>query len=136
MLQGFEGLRLQAYRDQRGVWTIGYGHTGPEVVSSLSWTLQQALTALEEDVMWASRAVQDNVIVALTQNQFDPLVTFTYNVGIGSFERSTLLRLLNDGDYTSAGGQFNKWIYAGNVISSGLVKRRQAESNMFLGVAA
>lgn len=136
MLQAFEGLRLQAYRDVRGILTIGYGHTGPDVVPSLSWTAAQATTALEEDVMYASKAIQDTVQVELAQNQFDPLVTFAYNVGITAFKNSTLLVLLNNGDYAGAGEQFNKWIYADSIISSGLVKRRQIESNMFLGVAA
>ena len=136
MIQGFEGLRLQAYRDVVGVWTIGYGHTGLEVVAGLSWTAAQAAVALQEDVMWAMRAVQDNVQVALTQNQFDPLVSLVFNIGIGNFQKSTLVLLLNTGNYVGAGGQFGKWIYAGNVVSSGLVKRRQAEANMFLGVGA
>jgi lysozyme len=131
LTQTFEGCRLTAYRDVRGVWTIGYGHTGPEVVPGLSWTQQQASQALEEDVMWASNAVQNAVQVILNQNQFDALVDFTFNVGIGAFQGSTLLHVLNNSDYVEAASQFGKWIYAGLVISSGLVNRRKAESNLF-----
>ena len=137
MLEGFEGLRLKAYPDVRGRLTIGYGHTGPEVVPGLVWTQQQAAVAEQEDVCWATRAVHDLVKVSLIQNQFDSLVTFTFNVGKEDFETSTLLHLLNVRDFAGAGQQFNRWIYAGDVISSGLVNRRKTESNMFfLGVAA
>ena len=133
MLKGFESLRLKAYQDVRGVWTIGYGHTGPEVVQGLIWTQQQALQALQEDVSWAVNAVAKAVTVPLLQYQFDPLVTFTFNVGAGAFEESTLLHLLNTGDFVGAGEQFGKWIYAGTMLSSGLVNRRKTEAAMFNG---
>jgi lysozyme len=133
MLKGFEALRLQAYIDIRGRWTIGYGHTGPEVCKGLTWTPDQASIALEEDALWAERAVQQGVSVPLLQHQFDPLVTFTYNVGATAFTDSTLLHLLNAGDFAGAGAQFLKWIYAGDVISTGLLNRRKVEQAMFLG---
>jgi lysozyme len=140
MLKGFESLRLNAYLDVRGRWTIGYGHTGPEVVTGLIWTLAQATVALGEDVSWAVKAVQDKTTVSLAQHQFDPLVSFIFNVGVGAFENSTLLHLLNAGDFVGTGQQFGKWIYAGEMISSDLVKRRAIEAAMFnnssLGVAA
>lgn len=135
MLRGFEGLRLTAYRDVRGVLTIGYGHTGPEVVAGLSWTLAQAVTAQEEDISWAVRAVQNHTTVPLQQHQFDPLVTFTFNVGATAFEDSTLLHLINAGDIVGAGQQFAHWIYAGTIISSGLINRRRTEAAMFNGAA-
>lgn len=131
LLQTFEGCRLTAYKDVRGVLTIGYGHTGPEVVPGLTWTQQQALQQLEEDVCWASDAVIRFVQVPLNQNQFDALTSFVFNVGAGHFEGSTLLHLLNTGDYAGAAAQFGKWIYAGANISSGLVNRRKTEANLF-----
>ena len=133
MLKGFEALRLAAYRDVRGVWTIGYGHTGPEVTAGLVWTQQQALQALQEDVSWAVNAVAKSVTVPLIQYQFDALVNFTFNVGAAAFEGSTLLHLLNAGDFVGAGQQFGHWVYAGSMLSSGLVNRRKAETAMFNG---
>jgi lysozyme len=131
LLEQFEALRLNAYRDVRGVWTIGYGHTGPEVIPGLTWSEQQATQSLEEDVMWGSKAVHDLVTVILNQNQFNALVTFTFNVGANALRTSTLLHLLNSGDYNGAALQFGKWIYAGPNISSGLVNRRKAEATLF-----
>jgi lysozyme len=130
-IQTNEGLRLNAYRDVRGIWTIGYGHTGPEVVTGLIWTAAQCALALEEDVLWAAKAVQDNVTVILNQNQFDALVSFVFNIGVGNFKGSTLLHVLNTGNYTGAALQFGKWIYAGTIISSGLINRRKKETLLF-----
>ena len=135
MLKTFEALRLKAYQDVKGVWTIGYGHTGPEVVPSLIWTQPQALVALDEDVSWAVKAVGDSVKVPLLQNQFDALVSFTFNVGPSAFKGSTLLIVLNEADFVGAGEQFGKWVYAGDLISSGLVNRRKAEAAMFNGTS-
>ena len=122
---------MQTYTDVRGVLTIGYGHTGPEVALGQTWTQQQALQELETDVMWASDAVKKMVTVPLNQNQFDALTTFVYNIGAHAFENSTLLHLLNNGDYDGACNQFGKWIHAGALISSGLINRRRMESNLF-----
>lgn len=133
MLKGFESLRLKAYQDVRGVWTIGYGHTGPEVTAGLVWTQQQALQALQEDVSWAVKAVQDHVTIPLLQNQFDALVSFTFNVGAGAFEGSTLLVLLNEANFVGTSEQFAHWVYAGTMLSSGLVNRRKTEAAMFNG---
>ena len=145
MMETFETLRLTAYPDIKGVWTIGWGHTGPEVVQGLVWTLQQAQQAFQDDVMWATAAVHKFVTVVLNQNQFDALVSFTFNVGVNAFgpspannmEGSTLLVLLNKGDFTGAADQFSRWIYAGHIISSGLINRRKVETARFqLAVAA
>jgi lysozyme len=133
MLKGFESLRLQAYQDVRGILTIGYGHTGPEVTAGLVWTQEQALQALQEDVSWAVNAVGKSVTVPLLQYQFDALVSFTFNVGPSAFKGSTLLVLLNEANFVGAGQQFGKWVYAGTMLSSGLVNRRKAEAAMFNG---
>jgi len=131
LIQTFEALRLQAYQDIRGVWTIGWGHTGPEVVQGLTWTQAQATTAFQEDILWAAKAVQDLVTVILNQNQFDGLVSFVFNIGVEAFEHSTLLVLLNDGNFEGAALQFGRWIHAGSIISSGLINRRKSEANLF-----
>jgi lysozyme len=133
MLKGFENLRLEAYQDVRGVRTIGYGHVGPEVVAGLTWTPGQATVALGEDVSWAVKTVQDSVTVPLLQHQFDPLVSFTFNVGATAFIKSTLLHLLNTGDFVGTALQFGHWVYAGSLLSSGLANRRKVEAAMFNG---
>jgi lysozyme len=131
MMETFEALRLVGYPDIKGVPTIGYGHTGPEISIGLVWTQLQAVQAFQDDVMWATAAVHKDVTVVLNQNQFDALVSFTYNVGVNAFGGSTLLHLVNEGDFPGAAAQFGKWIYAGHIISSGLINRRKKETALF-----
>ena len=131
LTESFEGCRLSAYQDPRGIWTIGYGHTGPEVVSGLTWTLEQCQTALTKDILRAVSVVNRLVVVSLPQAQFDALVDFTFNDGSGNFENSTLLKLVNAGDTSGADLEFGKWVKSGGVVLSGLVRRRQAEAALF-----
>ena len=111
-IKQFEGLRLTAYNDGTGVMTIGYGHTG-DVKAGETITQAQADSYFNADVKWAVDAVNNAVKVELQQNQFDALVSFTYNVGEGAFKSSTLLKDLNTGDYKSVPSQLDRWIYAG-----------------------
>jgi GH24 family phage-related lysozyme (muramidase) len=113
-------------------WTIGYGHTGPDVRPGVVFTQAQAEAALRSDLRGAQSAVASAVTVALTDNQFAALVSFTFNVGAGAFQSSTLLRLLNQGDYTGAAGQFAQWVNGGGGPLPGLVRRRAAERALFL----
>jgi lysozyme len=113
-------------------WTIGYGHTGPDVRPGIVFTQAQAEAALRSDLRGAEAAVLQAVTVALTDNQFAALVSFTFNVGAGAFQDSTLLRLLNQGDYTGAAGQFGQWVNGGSGPLPGLVRRRAAERALFL----
>lgn len=94
-----EGSKLSAYRDSRGIPTIGVGHTGTEdeVYMGLTWTEVQVNAALANDVKWAENAVNSYVTVPLTQNQFDALVSFTFNVGASGFDHSSALRDFNYG---------------------------------------
>ena len=131
LTEQFEGLRLTAYQDSVGVWTIGYGHTGPDVKPGLTITQEQASALLLRDVAGAVAAVNILVTVRLTQNQFDALVDFTFNEGQGNLASSTLLRELNAGNTAGAAAQFLVWVYAGGVQLPGLVKRRQAEAALF-----
>lgn len=132
LTEQFEGLRLTAYQDSVGVWTIGYGHTGDDVHPGLTITQQQASALLLKDVASAVADVNRLVNVPLTQNQFDALVDFVFNVGGGNFASSTLLRNLNAGNYAGAAAQFPRWVHAGNQILPGLVTRRKAEQALFL----
>ena len=130
LTEKFEGLRLTAYKDSVGVPTIGYGHTRG-VAMGMTCTQEQAEQWLQEDVQIAVDAVNRLVTVELTQNQFDALVDFTFNLGVGSLQRSTLLKLLNAGNYSGAAGEFAKWNKAGGQVLAGLTKRRQAERDLF-----
>jgi len=131
LTQSFEGVRLTAHQDQVGVWTIGYGHTGPDVHGGLAITQEQANDLLMGDVSHAAAAVNRLVTVPLTQDQFDALVDFVFNVGIGNFGSSTLLRELNASNFTEAAAQFERWSHAGGIVVAGLLRRRQAEAKLF-----
>jgi len=131
LTEGFEGCRLTAYQDVAGVWTIGYGTTGPDVVEGLVITQDEAVVRLEKGIAWAESAVNRLVTVALTQPEFDALVDFVYNLGVGAFEGSTLLSQLNSGDFHGAADQFERWDHAGGVVVAGLLRRRVAEETEF-----
>ena len=131
LIKKHEGCRLKAYKCPRGVWTIGYGHTNnvrPDDVI----TQDEAEELLKRDLKVHEDNVKRVVKIALTQNQFDALVSFEYNVGYGAFANSTLLKLLNAGNYNGASKQFERWVYAGDRVLEGLVKRRKAERELFL----
>lgn len=131
LTEQYEGCRLTAYQDQVGVWTIGYGHTGPEVLAGMTITPAQAEAYLAADVQTAAACVNRAVTVTLTQDEFDALVDFVFNLGSGSFESSTLLQLLNAGNIAAAAEQFNRWDRAGGAVVAGLLRRRQAETALF-----
>ncbi|HUN83568.1 MAG TPA: lysozyme [Terracidiphilus sp.] len=131
LTEQFEGCRLTAYQDQVGVWTIGYGHTGPDVSQGLTITSEQAQTLLAQDVGSAAACVNQAVAVQLTQDEFDALVDFVFNLGAAAFEGSTMLRLLNAGEYANAAAQFDLWDHAGGAVVAGLLRRREAEAMLF-----
>lgn len=128
----FEGDVLTAYQDQRGVWTIGYGHTAG-VYPGQTITQDQAVAFLQSDVSSAAACVNNAVTVPLTQSQFDALVDFTFNLGTGSFLGSTLLKDINAGNFPAAVAQFDLWDHCGGVVNDGLLRRRQAEAAEFSG---
>lgn len=131
LIKHFEQLRLKAYLDSVKVPTIGWGHTtGVNMGDTL--TEPEADKLLQGDLFVAERAVDSLVFAALNQNQFDALVSFTFNLGEPALTRSTLLKELNAGNYYATANNFLKWVYAGSNIEPGLVKRRQAESRLFL----
>jgi GH24 family phage-related lysozyme (muramidase) len=132
LIKSFEGLSLTAYRDPVGVWTIGYGTT-TNVKAGMRITTAQAEEYLKQDLLYFERAVKDNVKVSLNSDQFAALVSFTYNVGSGALQSSTLLRLLNQGDYQGAADQLLRWNKGDGVELPGLTRRRKAERAMFLG---
>lgn len=130
-LKQWEGLKLNPYKDAAGLWTIGYGHLLKPGEWWDSITEAQASSLLAQDVGTAEDAVNSLVKVKLAQTQFDALVSFVYNVGVGAFRRSTLLKLLNAGDYAGAAAQLPAWRKAGGQVIQGLVNRRNAELALF-----
>lgn len=134
MIQSFEAARgpaLVAYRPtSNDVPTIGFGHTHGVCMGD-TCTLEEAQAWFLQDMAWAQASVLAAVTVPLNQNQFDALVSFTENEGATSFEESTLLRLLNAGDYAGAAAQFDRWVYQKGRVLPGLVDRRQQEAALF-----
>jgi lysozyme len=130
ILKFFEGCRLTAYQDSVGVWTIGYGHT-KGVHAGMSITQEEAEQMLLTELEEYEGYIEKYVTVPLTQNQFDALVVWVYNLGPTNFRRSTLLKELNSGNYTAAGNEITKWNKAGGKVLAGLVKRREAEAELF-----
>jgi GH24 family phage-related lysozyme (muramidase) len=131
LIKSFEGCVLHAYKDVGGVWTIGYGHTSGvregQVISQ-----SDADAMLKFDVQKFVNAVNENVKVTLNQNQFDALVSFTYNCGASALRTSTLLEKLNKSDFVGASKEFDKWVHARGKVVQGLVNRRSKEKILFL----
>ena len=132
LIKRSEGWRSQVYKDVAGFPTIGYGHkllptdSFPDGVDEATGT-----QILIKDVQDAEQAVSRLVKVPLTQGQFDALVDFTFNLGAMRLASSTLLKMLNAGDYAAAAGQFQRWDMAGGMENDGLKARRQAEADSF-----
>lgn len=131
IIKKWEGLRLKAYLCPAGVPTIGYGHTY-NVKMGQTISVAQAELFLDHDYQDAEEQVLSLVKVPLTENQLGALTSFVFNLGAGNLRISTLLRKLNQGDYTSAAEEFNKWVFAGGKKLNGLVKRRAEERELFI----
>ena len=130
-LKEFEGFRRDAYRDVTGVLTIGYGHTGSDVREGDRLTTYAAEELLLMDLREHERAVRQ-LKVAYTQGQFDALVSFAFNVGIGRLNRSALLKVIrNGGSKAQITREFKRWVFAGGQRMPGLMKRREWEAKRF-----
>jgi len=132
LIKKFEGCALKAYLCPSNVPTIGYGHT-------MGVKLGQTITQAEAEKLLAiDLAIHENNVnsllkVPLTQNQFDALVCFEYNVGKGNLQTSTLLNIINEKNFADVPNQFRKWVYgSGKKLLPGLVKRREAEIALFV----
>lgn len=129
-IKDWEQLRLNAYQDVKGVWTIGYGHTGTARKGmSISEPIAEHL--LSQDLAWAEDAVNEGVKVDINQNQFDALVSFVFNVGRRAFLDSTLLRKLNNRNFEDIPFEFSRWVYSGGKKYVGLANRRASEAELF-----
>ena len=135
LICSFEGLKLKAYDDGVGVWTIGFGTTiypnGIKVKKGDTCTTEQAKAYMAHDLKKFESAVNSAVTVPINQNQFDALVSLTYNIGTGAFKESTLLKKLNAGDCRGASAQFAVWNKGGGRVMQGLVNRRAVERELF-----
>jgi lysozyme len=130
-LKAFEGFRRDAYRDAAGVLTIGYGHTGSDVREGDRITTYGAEQLLQLDLKTHEAAVR-RLHVARTQGQFDALVSFVFNLGIGRLHRSALLKTIREGGSKAAiTREFKRWVFADGKRLPGLVKRREWESKRF-----
>ncbi len=131
LIQKWEGCRLTAYLCPAGVWTIGYGHT-KTARRGMHIDADYAKQLLREDLQVFEKAINNLVQVPLTQNQFDALVSFTFNIGVGAFKTSTLRKHLNQENYQLAANEFLRWVYADRRKLQGLVSRRNEEKKLFL----
>jgi lysozyme len=136
LIKEYEGFSRIPYKCPGGVWTIGYGSTTdangkPVTCNAPDLSEENAEAMLMRDVWNAEEAVREYVSVPLCSSQFDALVSFTYNVGQGNFKFSSLLRILNTGNYNLASLEFTKWKYAGGKVLAGLERRRKAECSLF-----
>jgi lysozyme len=131
LTEQFESCRLTAYQDVKGIWTVGWGHTGPHVVQGLTITQAQADAFLQGDIQWAANVVNALVKVSLTQPEFDAVVDLVFNIGSGNFASSTLHTLLNANEMAAAANEFEKWDRSGGKEVAGLLRRRVAEENLF-----
>lgn len=140
VMHHYESCKLEAYPDPGSKdghpWTIGWGHTGPEVRKGLRWTQEKADATFIVDVGSTEREVLSLLKVKVSQCQFDALVSFVYNVGDGAFFKSTLRGLLNVGDFEGAAGQFERWNKNDGKVMKGLTRRRASEKALFNGANA
>jgi GH24 family phage-related lysozyme (muramidase) len=131
LIKSFEGLRLKAYVCPAGKLTIGYGHTEGVAPRDAICAIG-AENLLRKDLVYFEAGVSKLLKVTVRQSQFDALVSFAFNLGLGALKRSTLLRKLNAGDDYGAADEFLRWNKSGGKVLEGLTRRRKAEREMFL----
>lgn len=131
LIKHFEGLRLKAYQDQRGIWTIGYGHTGADVEPDMEINEAMAETLLQKDLHHAENGLTAAVRGPVSSNQFSALVSFAFNVGLHACISSHLMGYVNSGDFEAAANQFPLWDKCAGQVDAGLLKRREAEEALF-----
>lgn len=135
LIEEFEGRRHQAYPDPATggkPWTIGIGSTGPDIVPGLVWSDEQIDERFRADLRRFEVGLNKMLLVPVSQNQFDALISFVYNCGLHNLLNSTLLKLLNKGAYLQAAAEFDRWSFASGKRMPGLLRRRRAEMELFL----
>lgn len=135
LIKKYEGFRSESYQDSVGVWTIGYGTTrinGQPVKEGMTITKDQALQLVKQEVNKLWSQIESITKVSLNENQMNALVDFAYNLGFNALKTSTLMMYVNESKFDEAANQFSRWVYAGGKVLPGLVKRREAEKQLFL----
>ena len=132
LIKKFEGCELEAYQCSAGVWTIGYGHT-KDVVQGMTISKEEAEQMLIDELHEYESYINEYVTAALSQNQFDALVSWVYNLGPANLKASTMLKVLNSGKYEDVPAQMKRWNKAGGKVLEGLIRRREAEACLFRG---
>lgn len=130
MLQSLEGVEYKPYYDVGGVLTVCYGHTGSDIIKDKIYTESECHALLDKDLKRFGVQVDKLVTVDIPDTTRAALYSFTYNVGIGAFKRSTLLKKLNTGDVVGACDEMKRWIYAGGKKWQGLMNRREIEDEV------
>lgn len=131
LVKQFESCRLYAYEDQGGVWTVGWGTTGPGINERTSVSQGIADAMLKSDIAQLGEHITPLVGLITNQDQFDALVSLVYNIGITAFKNSTMLKKIRAHDLKGAAEEFDKWVHVHKVVSDGLVRRRKAEKALF-----
>ncbi len=134
-IKSYESLKLRAYPDPKTggkPWTVGWGHTGSDVAPGVVWTIQEADDAFLRDALFFEDGVTGLCPNGLTQQRFDALVSFAFNLGLAKLQSSTLLKLYKAGNYTGAANELLRWVSPGTNVEAGLRKRRTAERDIFL----
>ena len=133
IVKQFEGCKLKAYKCPAGVWTCGWGSTGPDVTENTVWTQQQADDRLERDLgRFINGVVRTSPNLMAHPNRLAAVTSFAYNVGIGAYQGSTMRKHIDAGAWDLAAGEFQKWNKAGGKVLPGLTKRRAAERQLFI----
>ncbi len=130
LIKKFEGCELTAYQCSAGVWTIGYGHT-KGIEEGMEISQEEAEQMLVDELHEYENYINKYVTAPLSQNQFDAMVSWVYNLGPANLKASTLLKVLNAEDYDGVPAQIKRWNKAGGEILDGLIRRREAEARLF-----
>jgi lysozyme len=134
LIMGFEGFSNTIYLDEAGLQTIGYGHL---ILPHKKFSFKNGISKidaeslLKQDVQLAENAVARLIKVPLTNHQFDALVSFTFNLGAGALQRSTLRHKVNRQEHDAVPAEFMRWIYANGRKIPGLIRRRTAEAELY-----
>lgn len=136
LIKEFEGCKLKAYKCPSGVWTCGWGSTGPDVDQNTVWTQEQADARMEKDMnKFMELTVQLSPVLRAYPNKWQAVADFVYNCGPGAYQKSTLRKMVNAEDWDAAVGEFKKWTKGGGKVLTGLVRRREEEIKLFLSRA-
>lgn len=128
LLKSFEGRKLVAYQDQGGVWTVGYGHTGPEVIKGMVISADDAISLLETDLERFYH-LDDYLTEQVNDNQYSALICLAFNIGLRALKMSSLLRCVNNNE--SVDKEWLKWCHVNGIVSQGLLRRREAELKLY-----